>query len=84
MHEKNYTLQDLYLEKANSESASEQCETCYSYFKPVQLIWSEATQNFSCKECISEVVKIHNVTQSEKNKKQLTEPIGVSVNFYPR
>lgn len=84
MSKTNYTLQDWYLEKAYSKYASGQCESCYLNFKPTQIFWSEITQNFSCKSCIAEAEKTQIERQSKQNKTKLPNPIGVSVNFYPR
>jgi len=58
MSKTNYTLQDWFLEKANSKYASGQCESCYLEFRPEQIIWSDLTQNFSCKSCIKEAKEL--------------------------
>lgn len=79
-----YTLQDWYLERTDSKISTGQCESCNLDFKPEQLIWSEVTQNFSCEECFAEAVKTQNENESKQNISKLPNPIGVSVNFYPR
>jgi len=58
MPKSKFTLQDYYLEKANSKYATGQCESCYLDFKPEQIIWSDLIGNFSCKSCIKEAKEL--------------------------